>query len=74
MVFVWPHLAEYRFYNWQMSVTRKPEYSLRALADRASWLPIAHDFFTRMWLVTTAAAVAIAALLAGWRRARLLVA
>ena len=70
LVFVWPHLAEYRFYNWQMSVTRKPEYSLRALADRASWLPIAHDFFTRMWLVTTAAAVAFATLLAGWRRVR----
>ena len=70
LVFVWPNLAEYRFYNWQMSVTRKPDYSLRALADRASWLPIAHDFFTRMWLVTTAAAVSIATLLAGWRRAR----
>ncbi len=70
LVFVWPHLAEYRFYNWQMSVTRKPEYSLRALADRASWLPIAHDFFTRLWLVTTAAAIAIATLLAAWRRVR----
>jgi 4-amino-4-deoxy-L-arabinose transferase-like glycosyltransferase len=70
IVFVWPHLAEYRFYNWQMSVTRKPEYTLRALADRASWLPIAHDFFTRMWLVTAASAVSIAAVIAGWRRAR----
>jgi 4-amino-4-deoxy-L-arabinose transferase-like glycosyltransferase len=70
VAFVWPNLAEYRFYNWQMSVTRKPEYSLRALADRASWLPIAHDFFTRMWLVTTAAAVSMATLLAGWRRVR----
>ena len=34
-----------------MTVTRKPTYTLSALADRASWLPIVHDFFTRMWLV-----------------------
>jgi hypothetical protein len=37
--------------------------------DRASWLPIAHDFFTRMWLVMTIAALGIAAVLARWRTA-----
>ncbi|HET9266138.1 MAG TPA: glycosyltransferase family 39 protein [Vicinamibacterales bacterium] len=69
MVFVLPNWSEYRFYNWQMSVTRKPEYSVGALLDRASWLPIAHDFFTRMWLVTLAAALAIPGVAARWSRA-----
>jgi 4-amino-4-deoxy-L-arabinose transferase-like glycosyltransferase len=68
-LFVIPHWSEYRFYNWQMSVTRKPEYSVRALMDRASWLPIAHDFFTRMWLVTVVAFFSIASIAARWRRA-----
>ncbi len=48
-IFVLPNWTEYRFYNWQMSVTRKPSYGLRRLVDRASWFPILHDFFTRMW-------------------------
>ena len=37
--------------------------------DRASWLPIVHDFFTRMWLVTALAALAIATIVARWRTA-----
>jgi hypothetical protein len=69
-VFVVPHWAEYRFYNWQMTVTRKPEYSLAALVDRASWLPIVHDFFTRMWLVTALGALGIATSVGRWRKAR----
>jgi 4-amino-4-deoxy-L-arabinose transferase-like glycosyltransferase len=67
--FVLPHWTEYRFYNWQMSVTRKPQYSLRALIDRASWLPVAHDFFTRMWLVTIVASMSVLAIAARWRTA-----
>ena len=63
------HWSEYWFYNWQTSVARKPEYSVRALLDRASWIPIAHDFFTRMWLVTVAAALGIAGVVARWRTA-----
>jgi len=51
VLFVIPNWQEFRFYNWQMSVTRKPEYTLRAIADRASWLPVVHDFFTRMWVL-----------------------
>jgi 4-amino-4-deoxy-L-arabinose transferase-like glycosyltransferase len=47
--FVLPHWSEYRFYTWQMSVERKPEYTVRALVNRASWLPLVHDFFTWMW-------------------------
>jgi 4-amino-4-deoxy-L-arabinose transferase-like glycosyltransferase len=50
-VFVLPNWEAYRFYNWQISVTRKPSYALRAIVDRASQLPLAADFFTRMWLV-----------------------
>lgn len=69
LFFVLPFWPEYRFYNWQMSVTRKPAYSVKALMDRASWLPIAHDFFTRMWLVMTLASLGIATVLARWRRA-----
>ena len=61
------HWSEYWFYNWQTSVARKPEYSIRALLDRASWIPVAHDFFTRMWLVTAAAALALLLLVARWR-------
>jgi hypothetical protein len=40
---------------------------MRALMDRASWLPIVHDFFTRLWLVTILAAGAAAGIAAGWR-------
>lgn len=76
--FVGPHWHEYWFYNWQMSVTRKPSYTLRAVVDRVSWLPIVHDFFTRMYLVTVVASVALVGRLARWREApsaeRLLVA
>lgn len=57
--FVVPNWSEYRFYNWQMSVTRKPTYSLSALVDRASWLPVIHDFFTRIWIETVLAVSAV---------------
>jgi 4-amino-4-deoxy-L-arabinose transferase-like glycosyltransferase len=67
--FVAPHWQEVRFYNWQMSVTRKPSYGLHAFLDRASWLPIVHDFFTRMWLVTLAAIAGVFSLLLRWRSA-----
>jgi 4-amino-4-deoxy-L-arabinose transferase-like glycosyltransferase len=69
--FVAPNWQEYWFYNWQMSVTRKPSYTLRAFADRASWLPIVHDFFTRMYLVTVVATIALVGWLARWREAAL---
>jgi 4-amino-4-deoxy-L-arabinose transferase-like glycosyltransferase len=49
--FVIPWWTEYRFYNWQMSVTRKPSYDLRSIVDRITWFPILHDVFTRMWFV-----------------------
>jgi 4-amino-4-deoxy-L-arabinose transferase-like glycosyltransferase len=67
--FVVPYWHEYQFYNWQMSVVRKPAYTLRALLDRASWIPIVHDFFTRMWLVLVAAGISMIAIAARWRTA-----
>jgi 4-amino-4-deoxy-L-arabinose transferase-like glycosyltransferase len=70
LAFVLPYWPEYQFYNWQMSVTRKPSYTLRSFMDRASWLPIVHDFFTRMWLVTAVAALGLGTVVARWRTAR----
>jgi 4-amino-4-deoxy-L-arabinose transferase-like glycosyltransferase len=69
-LFVLPNWSEYQFYNWQMSVTRKPSYTVKALMDRASWLPIVHDYFTRMWLVVTLAALAVITIVLRWRTAR----
>ncbi len=68
--FVLPHWSEFRFYNWQMSVARKPEYTLRALAMRASWLPLVHDFFTWMWPVLVASALSIVEIATRARTAR----
>jgi 4-amino-4-deoxy-L-arabinose transferase-like glycosyltransferase len=48
-LFVLPHWREYQFYNWQMSVTRKPSYDLASLAQRLTWFPVLHDTFSRTW-------------------------
>ncbi|MEX2663035.1 MAG: glycosyltransferase family 39 protein [Vicinamibacterales bacterium] len=68
-VFVLPNWTEYRFYNWQMSVTRKPSYGFQALVDRVSWFPVLHDLFTRMWFSVTVGIVAALGLLGRWRTA-----
>ncbi len=68
-VFVIPCWSEFRFYNWQMSVTRKPSYTWDAFVDRASWLPVVNDFFTRMWMVLLLALGATAGVAARWRKA-----
>ena len=70
LVFVLPNWQQFQFYNWEMTVTRKPSYGLRDLIDRASWLPVVQDFFSRMWLVVVAAAVGILAVAARWRTSR----
>lgn len=69
-LFVAPHWADYRFYNWQMSVTRKPSYTLHALADRVTWFPILHDLFTRSWFVLTVGVTAALGMLGRWRTLR----
>jgi 4-amino-4-deoxy-L-arabinose transferase-like glycosyltransferase len=69
-LFVLPHWADYRFYNWQMSVTRKPAYTLHAFLERASWLPVAEGILSRMWLVLVAAAIGLAGIVHRWRDAK----
>jgi 4-amino-4-deoxy-L-arabinose transferase-like glycosyltransferase len=68
-VFVIPSWAEYRFYNWQMSVTRKPSYEIDALLMRVSWFPILHDTFSRMWLALCAGLFGAWGVAINWRRA-----
>jgi hypothetical protein len=68
--FVLPHWADYRFYNWQMSVTRKPSYDLRSILTRISWFPIQHDQFSRMWFVLVAAIFGAWSVVIRWKRAR----
>jgi hypothetical protein len=67
--FVLPWWTEVRFYVWETSVTRKPEYTVRALIDRATWIPVLHDVFTRMWPVLAGAMVAMVSVVRRWRAA-----
>ncbi len=66
-LFVLPNWSEYRFYNWQMSVTRKPSYDLTSIIDRVSWFPILHDTFTRMWFEVCVGVIGAWGLLLRWR-------
>jgi len=66
-LFVIPNWTDYRFYNWQISVTRKPSYDIRSLLDRVTWFPIVHDIFTRMWFMVVTAVFGIFAVVARWR-------
>jgi 4-amino-4-deoxy-L-arabinose transferase-like glycosyltransferase len=68
-VFVLPNWSDYRFYNWQMSVTRKPSYDFKSILDRATWLPL-QDAFTRTWFVMAVAMTYAAGLIARWRDVR----
>lgn len=70
LFFVWPHWTDYEFYNWQMSVTRKPEYTLSAFLVRASWLPVVQGLFTRMWIVLAAGCAGALIIAARWRNSR----
>jgi 4-amino-4-deoxy-L-arabinose transferase-like glycosyltransferase len=65
--FVLPNWTDYRFYNWQMSVTRKPSYDLKSLIDRITWFPVLHDLFTRMWFVLVLGTMAALGGMARWR-------
>jgi 4-amino-4-deoxy-L-arabinose transferase-like glycosyltransferase len=70
VVFVIPHWTDYQFYNWQMSVTRKPEYSIRAFLDRASWIPVVQGLFSAMWIELVAASAGLLALVLRWTSIR----
>jgi 4-amino-4-deoxy-L-arabinose transferase-like glycosyltransferase len=66
-LFVVPNWTDYRFYNWQISVTRKPSYDLRSIMDRVTWFPILHDIFTRMWFTVVVGVLGLVAALGRWR-------
>lgn len=70
IAFVLPHWSEYWFYNVQMSVERKPSYGLRNFIDRATWLGLSPDIFTRMWPLLVGAAISIVSAFTRWRDAR----
>ena len=67
LVFVAPNWADYQFYNWQMSVTRKPSYDLKSLLYRITAFPVLHDLFTRMWFTLALATASAFGVLARWR-------
>ncbi len=67
VAFVLPNWSEYRFYNWQMSVTRKPGYGLGDLQNRVSWFATRHTLFGRMWSILVVAAMGALSTLARWR-------
>ena len=69
-VFVLPNWTEYQFYNWQMTVMRKPSYAVKDILDRASWLPVVHGIFSRTLLVVAGGSIAIMSIVLGWRTAR----
>jgi len=68
--FAIPHWDEVRFYNWQMSVTRKPTYGVAALISRASWVPAVNDFFLRQLPVVFLGLAGALGLAWRWRTAR----
>jgi 4-amino-4-deoxy-L-arabinose transferase-like glycosyltransferase len=67
VTFVLPNWTDYRFYNWQMSVTRKPSYDLKSLIDRVTWFPILHDLFTRIWFILAVGVTVALGLITRWR-------
>ena len=70
LLFVAPHWTEFEFYNVQMTIARKPTYDLASFVDRATWLPIVQDFFTRMWPLLAIALLAIVGVMTRWFGAR----
>jgi 4-amino-4-deoxy-L-arabinose transferase-like glycosyltransferase len=70
LAFVLPNWTEYEFYNWQMTVTRKPSYALADIVMRASWLPVVHGLFSRTLLVVAGGSIAIMSIVLGWREAK----
>jgi 4-amino-4-deoxy-L-arabinose transferase-like glycosyltransferase len=66
--FVVPNWEEFWFYNVQISVLRKPAYTLKAFADRVTQFPVLHDVFTRMAFATAIGVTAALGVLARWRR------
>jgi 4-amino-4-deoxy-L-arabinose transferase-like glycosyltransferase len=69
-LFVLPHWADYQFYNWQVSVTRKPSYDMASLLQRVTWFPVLHDTFSRSWPELLLALLGAWQIASRWRGAR----
>ena len=69
VVFVLPNWTEYQFYNWQMTITRKPSYTLADIVTRASWLPVVHGIFSRTLLIVAGGSIAIMSIVLRWPQA-----
>jgi 4-amino-4-deoxy-L-arabinose transferase-like glycosyltransferase len=69
LFFVVPNWTDYQFYNWQMSVTRKPSYDVSSLVYRVTAFPVLHDLFTRMWFTLVVGTAAGFGVLVRWRSA-----
>jgi hypothetical protein len=69
LLFVLPHWSDYQFYNWQMSVTRKPSYDIASLVMRLSWFPVIHDTFSRMWFALALGMFGAWGIAVRWRQA-----
>jgi len=67
-VFVMPNLDEYVFYNLRLYGARRSASGVGILVDRASWLPIIHDFFTRMLVLTWISVASVVVTLFTWHR------
>ncbi len=68
-LFVLPHWSDYQFYNWQMSVTRKPSYDIASILQRVIWFPVLHDTFSRSWPELLLAVLGAWAIAGRWRTA-----
>jgi 4-amino-4-deoxy-L-arabinose transferase-like glycosyltransferase len=66
--FVVPNLDEYLFYNVRLYGERRSARGIGVVLDRASWLPIIHDFFTRMLLLTWISIAGFIVTLFTWHR------
>ncbi|HEX4567524.1 MAG TPA: glycosyltransferase family 39 protein, partial [Vicinamibacterales bacterium] len=67
--FVLPHWSDYQFYNWQMSVTRKPSYDVASIFQRVIWFPVLHDTFSRSWPELLLAVLGAWSIAGRWRTA-----
>lgn len=67
--FVLPHWSDYRFYNWEMSVTRKPSYDVKSILTRVSWFPVLHDQFSRGWFTVVVGMFGAWSIVLRWKRA-----
>jgi hypothetical protein len=68
VIFVLPNLSEYLFYNVRLYGSRRSAAGIGVVIDRASWLPIIHDFFTRMLALTWVSVAGVVVALFTWHR------